>query len=73
MIANLTPREEAIWTAVYAGEVVKSRAGGERFDVSACVRAADWAVEDLRRLTEEAAEREAAKTPPATPRAKGRR
>ena len=73
MIEFKTALEEAIWVAVYAGEVVKSRAGGERFDVLACVRAADWAVEDLRRLVEEAAEREAAKTPPATPAAKGRR
>ena len=73
MIEFQNAREEAVWVAVYAGEVVKTRAGDERFDVARCVRSADWAVEDLRRLVEEAAEREAAKTPPATPVAKGRR
>lgn len=72
MIASMTTREEAVWVAVYAGELTKSRAASERYPVDAAVRAADWAVADLRRLAAEDAEREAAKTPPAMP-AKGKR
>lgn len=72
MIEFKTAHEQAIWAAVYAGELTKSRSASERYPVDAAVRAADWAVADLRRLVAEDAEREAAKTPPAMP-AKGKR
>lgn len=67
MIDLKTPREEAIWVAVYASELTKTRAASERYDVSQAARAADWAVTDLRRVVDEAAEREAAKTPALAP------
>jgi len=65
--------EQAIWAAVFAGELVKGREADLGHPVDRAAKAADHAVADLRRVRAEAAERDAAKTPPMTPAAKGKR
>ena len=65
--------EVAVWAAVYSGELVKGREAAQGHAVDGAVKAADHAVSDMRRVRAEQNEREAAKTPPATPAAKAKR